>query len=150
MNAKGRQKKMYALVLVGNGKGLAGYGEGKDEETNLAIRKATNRAIRNLQYFERYDDRTVAHDILHKFHATRIELRARQPGFGIRANHVIHEICKCIGIQDISGKVRGSKSPMNVLKATFEAFQQQRMPEDIAKIRGKKISDIQHVYFDSQ
>ncbi|KAI7900262.1 ribosomal protein S5, C-terminal domain-containing protein [Cokeromyces recurvatus] len=150
MNGKGKQPSMYALVVVGNGNGLAGYGEGKDEEASRAVRKATNRAIKNLRYFERYDNRTISMDLTHKFHATTLELRSRPPGFGIRTNHYVHEICKCIGIQDISAKVRGSKTPMNVIKATFEAFSHQKLPEDIAKIRGKKLSDVQHVYFGGQ
>ncbi|ORX51329.1 hypothetical protein DM01DRAFT_1307791, partial [Hesseltinella vesiculosa] len=147
MNGKGKQPSMYALVVVGNGKGLAGYGEGKDEEVSRAVRKATNRAIKNLRYFDRYDNRTLAADITHKFHATKLYLRSRPPGFGCRANHYIHEICRCIGISDLSGKVMGSRTPMNVIKATFEALSHQRLPEDIAKMRGKKLVDVQRTYY---
>jgi small subunit ribosomal protein S5 len=147
MNGKGKQPSMYALVVVGNGNGLAGYGEGKDEEASRAVRKATNRAIKNMRYFDRYDNRTVAMDLTHKFHATTLELRARPPGFGIRTNHYVHEICRCIGIQDISAKVRGSTTPMNVIKATFEALSHQKQPDDIARMRGKKLADVQHVYY---
>ncbi|SAM09206.1 hypothetical protein [Absidia glauca] len=147
MNGKGKQPSMYALVVVGNGDGLAGYGEGKDEEANRAVRKATNRAIKNLRYFDRYDNRTVSMDITHKFHATKLSLRSRPPGFGCRANHYVHEICRCIGIQDLSGKVRGSRTPMNVIKATFEALSSQKLPEDIAKMRGKKLADVQRTYY---
>ncbi|RUS22138.1 ribosomal protein S5, C-terminal domain-containing protein [Endogone sp. FLAS-F59071] len=150
MNSKGKQPSMYALVVVGNGDGLAGYGEGKDDEAARAVRKATNRAIKNLRYFERYDDRTVFMDLKHKFHATQVVLRSRPPGFGNRSNHIIHEICRCVGIQDISGKVRGSRNPMNVIKATFEALDHQRLPNDIAKMRGKKVLDVQHVYYGAQ
>ncbi|CEG82437.1 hypothetical protein RMATCC62417_16508 [Rhizopus microsporus] len=147
MNGKGKQPSMYALVVVGNGNGLAGYGEGKDEEAARAVRKATNRAIKNMRYFERYDNRTLPMDLTHKFHATTLELRARPPGFGIRTNHYVHEICKCIGFQDISAKVRGSTTPMNVIKAAFEALSNTKQPEDIARMRGKKLADVQHVYF---
>ncbi|GAN08522.1 mitochondrial 37S ribosomal protein MRPS5 [Mucor ambiguus] len=150
MNGKGKQPSMYALVVVGNGNGLAGYGEGKDEEASRAVRKATNRAIKNMRYFERYDDRTLAMDLTHKFHATTLELRSRPPGFGIRTNHYVHEICRCIGLQDISAKVRGSTTPMNVIKATFEALSHQKQPQDIAKMRGKKLADVQHVYYGGQ
>ncbi|CAO3594038.1 unnamed protein product [Absidia cylindrospora] len=147
MNGKGKQPSMYALVVVGNGNGLAGYGEGKDEESARAVKKATNRAIKNLRYIDRYDSRTVSMDITHKFHATKLYLRSRPPGFGCRANHYIHEICRCIGIQDLSGKVRGSRTPMNVIKATFEALSNQRLPDDIAKMRGKKLADVQRAYY---
>jgi small subunit ribosomal protein S5 len=178
MNGKGKQPSMYALVVVGNGNGLAGYGEGKDEEASRAVRKATNRAIKNMRYFERYDERTIAMDVAHKFHATTIHLRSRppgkyrlqftpanvgccgvpinnhlfpfSPGFGNRSNHYIHEICRCVGIHDLSGKVMGSRTPMNVIKATFEALQHQKFPEEIAQLRGKKLADVQHTYYGAQ
>ncbi len=77
---KGRIPSMYALVVVGNGKGVAGFGEGKHEEVQSAIKKATNIAIKSLRYFDRYDDRTLYHDIERKFHGTTIKLWARPPG----------------------------------------------------------------------
>ena len=82
VNQTGRGKipSMYALVVVGNGDGVGGYGEGKDEEAVMAIKKATNKAFRLLKYFERYDDRTVYHDIEYKFGGTRLRLFARPPG----------------------------------------------------------------------
>jgi hypothetical protein len=77
---KGRIPSMYALVVVGNGKGVAGFGEGKDDEVPTAIKKATNKAIKSLRYFERYDDRTLYHDINHKFQGTTVKLWVRPPG----------------------------------------------------------------------
>ncbi|KAG0350403.1 28S ribosomal protein S5, mitochondrial, partial [Gamsiella multidivaricata] len=148
MTTAGKIPSMYALVVVGNGSGIAGYGEGKDDEVARAVRKATNRAMRNLTAFDRYDDRTIYHDIDHKFHATKIQFRSRPPGFGNRCNHYIHEICSCIGILDISAKVWGSRNPMNVIKATFEALgSKQKLPEDIARGRGKRVVDVQHTYY---
>ncbi|KAG9323214.1 hypothetical protein KVV02_007946 [Mortierella alpina] len=148
MTTAGKIPSMYALVVVGNGEGIAGYGEGKDDEVARAVRKATNRAMRNLTAFDRYDDRTIYHDIDHKFHATNIQFRSRPPGFGNRCNHYIHEICSCIGILDISAKVWGSRNPMNVIKATFEALgRKQKLPEDIARGRGKRVVDVQHTYY---
>ncbi|RKP25125.1 ribosomal protein S5 domain 2-type protein [Syncephalis pseudoplumigaleata] len=147
MTRKGKVPSMSALVVVGNGQGAAGYGEGKAEDVPNAIIKATNRAIKNMTFFDRYDNRTVHHDIEHKFKATRIELRARPPGFGNRSNPYIHEVCHCIGIDDISGKVRGSRNPINVVKGTFEALQRQKVAEDIAKGRGRKLEDVYHQYY---
>ncbi|KAG0378526.1 28S ribosomal protein S5, mitochondrial [Mortierella sp. AD032] len=134
MTTAGKIPSMYAL--------------GKDDEVARAVRKATNRAMRNLTSFDRYDDRTIFHDIDHKFHATNIQFRSRPPGFGNRCNHYIHEICSCIGILDISAKVWGSRNPMNVIKATFEALSlKQKLPEDIARGRGKRVVDVQHTYY---
>ncbi|ORY06298.1 ribosomal protein S5 domain 2-like protein [Basidiobolus meristosporus CBS 931.73] len=147
MTRKGKIPSMSALVVVGNGNGAAGYGEGKDSDAGRAVQKATLRAIKNITYFDRYDDRTLFHDIEHKFKATNLLLFSRPPGFGNRSNLYVHEICKCVGIQDISSKVRGSRNPINVIKATFEALQKQRDPEQIAKARGKKLVDVQHMYY---
>ncbi|CAB4382395.1 hypothetical protein RhiirA1_412286 [Rhizophagus irregularis] len=144
---KGRIPSMYVLVVVGNGKGVAGFGEGKHDEVPTAIKKATNKAIKSLRYFERYDDRTLYHDIEHKFHGTTIKLWVRPPGFGIRCNHYIHEIAKCIGIQDLSAKVFGSCNGMNVIKCTFEALNSQKLPSEIAKSRGKNLVDVYHTYY---
>ncbi|RIA85094.1 hypothetical protein C1645_782685 [Glomus cerebriforme] len=144
---KGRIPSMYALVVVGNGKGVAGFGEGKHDEVPTAIKKATNKAIKSLRYFERYDDRTLYHDIEHKFHGTTIKLWVRPPGFGIRCNHYIHEVAKCVGIQDLSAKVFGSCNGMNVIKCTFEALNGQKLPSEIAKSRGKNLVDVYHTYY---
>lgn len=145
--AKGKIPSMNALVVVGNGKGAAGFGEAKNDEIGNAILKATNRAIKNMAQFERYDNRTIYHDIHYKFKATELKLFARPPGFGVRTNHNIHEICQCIGISDLAGKVYGSRNSTNVIKAFFGALLTQKTPSEIAKSRGKKMVDVQFQYY---
>jgi hypothetical protein len=76
----GKTRTRSALVVVGNGKGGVGFGEGKDEESSRAVMKATTRALKNMVYVDRYDDRTLFHDLEHKFKATKIILRAERPG----------------------------------------------------------------------
>ncbi|KAI8324862.1 hypothetical protein GQ54DRAFT_295858 [Martensiomyces pterosporus] len=147
MTRKGKIPSMYAMVVVGNGKGSAGYGEGKNAEVSKAVLKATRQAIKNMQHFPRYDDRTIYHDIEHKFKATKLQLWARRPGFGCRVAPMIHEVCECIGIQDLAGKIHGSRNPMNVIKATFEALQTQRIPTELAKARGLRLLDVNHRYY---
>ncbi|KAJ2341188.1 28S ribosomal protein S5, mitochondrial, partial [Coemansia sp. RSA 2618] len=147
MTRKGKIPSMYALVVVGNGRGSAGYGEGKGNESAKAVLFATREAIKNMNYFPRYDDRTIFHDIDHKFKATKVVLWARRPGFGCRVSPIIHEICECIGIQDLAGKIHGSRNPMNVIKATFEALTTQRVPSDLAKARGMRLIDVNHTYY---
>lgn len=63
------------------------------------------------------------------------------------ANNHIHEICRCIGISDLGAKVYGSRNPMNVIKATFEALKQQKRPDEIARARGKKVHDVEMTYY---
>ncbi|KAJ2718370.1 28S ribosomal protein S5, mitochondrial [Coemansia sp. Benny D115] len=147
MTRKGKIPSMYAMVVVGNGMGSAGYGEGKGQETSRAVMVATRQAIKRMQHFPRYDDRTIYHDIQHKFKATRLQLWARRPGFGCRVAPMIHEVCECVGIADLAGKIHGSRNPMNVIKAFFEALKTQRIPSDLAKARGLRLLDVHHIYY---
>jgi small subunit ribosomal protein S5 len=68
-------------------------------------------------------------------------------GFGIRTNPKVHEICRCAGIDDLSAKVMGSRNPINVVKATFEALQLQRTPEQLARARGLRVHDVRKLVF---
>ncbi|EMR11162.1 hypothetical protein PNEG_00757 [Pneumocystis murina B123] len=144
---KGKISSMYSLAIVGNGSGMIGLGEGKSKALRTAIKKACLQAMKNMHYIPRYENRTIYGNVRYKFHAVLLELRSRPRGFGIRANHFIHEICRCIGIKDLSAKVRGSCTGMNVVKATLEALKTQVLPEDIARARGKKVVDVMQTYY---
>lgn len=145
----GKLQRVYVLSVVGDGNGLVGFGEGKSltEEAQTAQQMSLMRAIKNMVGIERYESRTVYGEVEAKFGATRVELRPRPPGFGIRANYYAHEICRCAGIADISVKVRGSMNPMNVSKAMFEALRLQKLPSTIAKQRGMHVIDVRERYF---
>ncbi|KAJ2084435.1 28S ribosomal protein S5, mitochondrial [Coemansia sp. RSA 988] len=147
MTRNGKIPTMYALVVVGNGNGAAGFGEGRGPEASKAVLMATRKAIKDIRMFPRYDDRTIYHDIDHKFKATKLLLWARRPGFGLRVAPIIHEICQCIGIKDLAGKIHKSRNPMNVIKTVFEALQTQRQPEEIAMARGIRLVDVNHTYY---
>ncbi|QSL65116.1 hypothetical protein MERGE_002421 [Pneumocystis wakefieldiae] len=144
---KGKIPSMYSLAIVGNGTGMIGLGEGKSKALRTAIKKSCLRAMKNMYHIPRYENRTIYGNVRYKFHAVLLELRSRPRGFGIRANHFIHEICRCIGIKDLSAKVRGSCTGMNVVKATLEALKTQVLPEDIARARGKKVVDVMQTYY---
>ncbi|KAI9145483.1 ribosomal protein S5, C-terminal domain-containing protein, partial [Paraphysoderma sedebokerense] len=138
----GKVPKMSALVVVGNGNGAVGYGEGKDAEGARAVMKATNLAVKNMMLVDRYDERTILHDLEHEFKSTKVIMRAAPPGFGIRSNPNVHEVCRCAGINDISAKVYGSRNPINVVKATMQALQKQRVPSELARNRGLNVIDV--------
>lgn len=80
MKSKGKMPSMYSLVVVGNGKGLVGVGEGKDETANKAVSKAFNQAVRSMDYVERYEDRTVWGAMESNFGSCKIQMRSRPPG----------------------------------------------------------------------
>jgi hypothetical protein len=80
MKSKGKMPSMYSLVVVGNGEGLVGVGEGKDETANKAVSKAFNQAVRSMDYVERYEDRTVWGTMESNFGSCKIQMRSRPPG----------------------------------------------------------------------
>ena len=125
---KGKIHRQYSLVVVGNGNGLVGYGEGKDEELPRATDKAYAEAVRNMDYVERFENRTVWTETQTKLGATRVILRPRPLGFGLRCNPNIHQVLKAAGIKDCSAKVWGSRNPLNVIKATFRMLQSGNAP----------------------
>ncbi|POY70101.1 hypothetical protein BMF94_6875 [Rhodotorula taiwanensis] len=116
MKSKGKQPSLYALVVVGNGRGLVGVGEGKDDAAPKAVQKAFNQAVRSMDYVERYEDRTVWGTMRSNFGTCKVEMRSRPPGFGLRVNPHIHQVAKAAGITDLSAKVYGSRNPVRVIK----------------------------------
>lgn len=68
-------------------------------------------------------------------------------GFGVRCSQYVFEIARCLGIQDLSARATRSRNPMNVIKATMHALRSQRLPETIARGRGKKFVDVRKVYY---
>ena len=125
---KGKIHRQYCMIVVGNGDGLVGYGEGKDEDLPRAADKAFAQAVRNMDYVERFEKRTIWTEMETKLGATRVILRPRPVGFGLRCNPNIHQVLKAAGIKDISAKVWGSRNPMNVIKALFRMLQAGNAP----------------------
>ncbi|KAK2464649.1 hypothetical protein APHAL10511_003342 [Amanita phalloides] len=116
---KGKIHRVQYLVVVGNGDGLVGYGQGKDEDAPRALAKATALAVRSMDTVARYEKRTVPTAMDSKFGATRILMRPRPVGFGLRCNPNLHRVLKAAGIKDVSAKVWGSRNPVSVVKAAF-------------------------------
>lgn len=116
---KGKIHRHGALVVVGNGNGLVGYGEAKHEDPSRASGRAFAMAVRNMDYVDRFEDRTIWTEMSSKLGATRIILRPRPVGFGLHCNPNVHQVLKAAGIKDISAKVWGSRNPLNVIKLLF-------------------------------
>ncbi|KAI9332343.1 ribosomal protein S5, C-terminal domain-containing protein [Obelidium mucronatum] len=143
----GKVRSLAALVVVGNGNGVGGFGEGRAVDSAQAVAKATAAATKNMMPVSRFQQRTVFGDIVHRFNQSRFDIKTAPPGFGIVANNPIHEICRCVGIRDLSAKVRGSQNPLNVVKGMFEALQLQKTPVEISQARGRKLVDIADAYY---
>ncbi|KAI9679540.1 MAG: 28S ribosomal protein S5, mitochondrial [Caeruleum heppii] len=143
----GKIQSMYFLTVAGDGNGLLGIGEGKGTEPEDARQQSRRQAIKNMKPIVRYEGRTVFGESEAKVGASIVRIASRPPGFGIRTQRYIYEMCRCAGISDISAKVIRSRNPMNVAKATYEALMRQRLPEDVARARGKKFVDVRKVYY---
>ena len=115
---KGKIASQYILMVVGNGKGLVGFGEGKHERAQLALEQAFNEACKNMDYVDMFEGRTLWHNLGTKLGSTQILMRPRPLGFGLRCGPFMHQVCKAAGIKDVSGKVWGSRNGMQIVKAT--------------------------------
>ncbi|KAF2631993.1 hypothetical protein BU25DRAFT_383480 [Macroventuria anomochaeta] len=143
----GKIRSMYYLTIAGNQDGLLGVGEGKSVEPEEGRKQSIMSAIRNMKPVPRYENRTTFGDLERKVGATKVQLFARPPGFGLRAQHLIFELARAAGLQDLAAKTPRSRNKMNVIKATWEALTEQRLPDEIARARGKKLVDVRKVYY---
>jgi small subunit ribosomal protein S5 len=138
----GRRFGFAALMVVGDGKGRVGYGNGKAREVPEAIRKATEQAKRNMVRVPLREGRTLHHDIDGRFGAGNVTVRASTPGTGIIAGGPMRAIFEALGVQDVVAKSHGTQNPHNMIKATIEGLSKTRSPRQVAQRRGKKVSDI--------
>ena len=138
----GRRFAFSALVVVGNQSGSIGIGHGKAKQVPDAIKKATENAKNKLLKIPLRDGRTLHHDVLGKDGAGKVLLWTAPSGTGIIAGGPIRAACEVIGIKDIVAKSIGSSNPMNVLRACIKGLKSQNSPKLIARLRGKKISEI--------
>ena len=138
----GRRMAFAALVVVGDQRGRVGYGTGKAREVPEAIRKATEKARRDMIRIPLREGRTLHHDVRGMFGAGEVILRTAPAGTGIIAGGPMRAVFETMGIQDIVAKSVGSANPHNVIKATFEALKTMHSPRMVAAKRGKKVGDI--------
>ncbi|MDR1008508.1 MAG: 30S ribosomal protein S5 [Campylobacteraceae bacterium] len=117
----GRRFRFTALVVVGNKKGLVGYGFGKAKEVPDAIRKAVDDAFKNIVEVE-IKGSTIAHDIEVKFNASKILLKPASEGTGVIAGGSTRPVVELAGIKDILTKSLGSNNAANVVRATIKAL----------------------------
>ncbi|MEE9249552.1 MAG: 30S ribosomal protein S5 [Alphaproteobacteria bacterium] len=138
----GRRFGFAALVVVGDTRGRVGFGAGKAREVPEAIRKATEKAKRNLIRIPIRDNRTLHHDVEGRYGAGKVILRAAAPGTGIIAGGPMRAVFATVGIRDIVTKSVGTSNPHNMIKATFDALGKLRSPRMVAAKRSKKVNEI--------
>jgi small subunit ribosomal protein S5 len=138
----GKRFGFAALVVVGDGKGRAGFGHGKAREVPEAIQKATASAKKAMIRVPLREGRTLHHDGNGHFGAGRVTLRSAPQGTGIIAGGPMRAIFESLGVHDVVTKSVGTSNPYNMIRATFEALTEQTSPKSVAQRRGKKIADL--------
>ncbi|QIK79310.1 30S ribosomal protein S5 [Sphingomonas piscis] len=138
----GKRFGFAALVVVGDGKGRAGFGHGKAREVPEAISKATAAAKKAMVRVPLRDGRTLHHDGNGHFGAGKVTLRAAPSGTGIIAGGPMRAIFESLGVADVVTKSVGTSNPYNMIRATFEALKDQSSPRSVAQRRGKKVADL--------
>ena len=137
----GRRFSFTALVVIGDEVDRVGVGYGKAREVPLAISKAVDDAKKNMFTVPKHGQ-TITHESLGRFDAARVLLRPASPGTGVIAGGGVRAVLELGGIHDVLAKSLGTTNPINMLKAAEQALRQLRRPEEVAKARGKQISEV--------
>lgn len=137
----GRRLRFAALVVIGDRKGRVGFGTGKAGEVPEAIKKALMDAKKNIINVPIVGT-TIPHEIIGVQDAGKVLLKPAPEGTGIVAGGPVRNVVELAGIQDIVSKSQGSNTPINIVRATFNALKEVRTAETVAETRGKAKEEI--------
>ena len=137
----GRRFSFSAIVVVGDGIGVVGYGLGKANEVTDAITKGIDDAKKNLVRVPVFKG-TVPHEAIGKFGGGFVLLKPASAGTGVIAGGAMRAVLESAGVHDVLAKSKGSSNPHNVVKATFDALAQMRDPLTIARQRGVSLDKV--------
>lgn len=137
----GRRFSFSAIVVVGDGDGVVGYGLGKANEVTDAITKGIDDAKKNLVKVPVIKG-TVPHEAIGKYSGGLVLLKPASPGTGVIAGGAMRAVLESAGVHNVLAKSKGSSNPHNVVKATFDALTNMRDPYTVAKNRGVSMSKV--------
>jgi small subunit ribosomal protein S5 len=137
----GRVMKIAALVVVGDGNGIVGFGMGKSNEVPDAIRKGIDDARKNLVKVT-LKGSTIPHEIIGKYGAGAVLMKPAPEGTGVIAGGTVRAVFEAVGIKDIRAKCLRSNNPCNVVRAAVSGLTTLRDAEAVAAVRGKTVKEI--------
>lgn len=137
----GRQFGFTALTVVGDGAGRVGFGMSKAREVPVAIQKAMESARKNMRSVH-LNDRTLQYAVMGRHGAARVHMQPASEGTGIIAGGAMRAVFEVVGVHDVLAKCIGTNNPINVVRATIDALEQMRSPEEMAVKRGKSVQEI--------
>jgi len=137
----GRVMKISALVVVGDGKGIVGFGMGKSNEVPDAIRKGIEDAKKNLVQIT-ITNSTIPHEVIGKYGAGAVLMKPAPEGTGVIAGGAVRAVMEMAGIRNIRTKSLRSNNPCNVVRATVEGLLSVRNAETVAAVRGKSVKEV--------
>jgi small subunit ribosomal protein S5 len=137
----GKNLSFSALVVVGDGHGVVGFGVGKAKEVPSAIKKGIEAAKKGLIRVP-LQGTTVPHAITGKFGAGSVLLKPAPDGTGIIAGGAVRAVVEAAGITNVRTKSLGSANPHNVVRATFTGLSELKDPATVARLRGKDLQEM--------
>jgi len=137
----GRTMSWSILVAVGDHNGYVGAGIGKARAIPDAIRKGVEAAKKNMVHVPMIGS-TIPHDVLHRQNAAEILLKPASPGTGLVAGGSVRALLELAGVKDVLAKSLGSSNKVNTAWATIEALKKLKRASDVARLRGKDLSDL--------
>ncbi len=138
----GRQRRFQAVVLVGDKKGLVGFGTGKANEVSEAVKKARQSASKNMIKVPMIDGRTIPHEMTAQSGATKVIIKPAKEGTGLIAGGAVRSVLEIAGYRDIVSKSLGSRTKINMARATLKALSNIKTVEQVAEMRGKTKEEI--------
>ncbi len=144
----GRRFSFTALVVVGDEVDHVGVGYGKANEVPSAIAKAVEDAKKNLFQIPKYKT-TITHQVLGRYGAGRVMLKPASEGTGVIAGAGVRAVLELGAVRDILAKSLGTANPINLLMATVEGLQALKRPEEVARLRGKRINEVIRFHSDT-
>lgn len=137
----GRTFSFSAVVVIGNGEGVVGYGLGKAKEVTAAIQKGTEDAKKHLIQVPILKG-TIPHTQEGRYSGSLVFMKPATPGTGVIAGGPMRAVFESMGVKNVLAKSKGSSNPHSVVKATFDALSKMRDPYMVAQLRGVDLNKV--------